>query len=277
MTKQEIEKRRDKVVKLYTEENKSINQIANELKIDWSTAKRDLVSRNIEIQKIRNQYGNTNGISSELFKNIDDEDSAYWLGFLYADGNIRKDRNEISLELQEKDKKTIEDFHLYCKNKNQIREHNISRNNKIYKSYVSSFSSASVKENLISLGCVPKKSLILTFPNEQQVPQKYIYDFIRGYIDGDGYIQYDYEKHRYRIVVLGTKEFLQGLMQRANLLEYCSIIKDNNSNIYILTISNKAFVFKLLTKLYEKSKFHLERKFDIYLKAKMGAQQETIM
>ena len=142
--------------------------------IDWSTVKRDLVSRNVEIQKTRNQYKSSNGISNMLFKEINDNDSAYWLGFLYADGSIRKDRNEITLDLQEQDRKTIEDFHSYCGNKNLIREHNINRNGKNYKSYVSGFSNAIVKKNLINLGCVPKKSLTLTFPNEQQVPQEYI-------------------------------------------------------------------------------------------------------
>lgn len=40
MNKQELEERRDKVVKLYTQEDKSINQIANELNIDWATVKK---------------------------------------------------------------------------------------------------------------------------------------------------------------------------------------------------------------------------------------------
>jgi hypothetical protein len=268
MTKNEIEIRRDKVVKLYTEELKSINQIANELKISWETAKRDLLSRDIEIQKTRNQYSFSNKIKEGLFKKIEDSDSAYWLGFLYADGSIRANRNEIALELQERDKKTIEDFHNYCGNSNTIRKHEIVKNNKSYVSYVSSFSSAVVKENLKTLGCVPNKSLILTFPNEEQVPQEYIYDFVRGYIDGDGYLQYDSEKHRYRIIILGTKDFLFGLVKRLNLFEYCSINKDKNSQIYSLTISNKENVFNLLKKLYENSKYHLQRKFDIYENAK---------
>ena len=55
MTKQERECRRDKVQALY-EQGKSINQIAQEIKIDWSTVKRDLISRKIEIQTKRNQY-----------------------------------------------------------------------------------------------------------------------------------------------------------------------------------------------------------------------------
>lgn len=270
MTKQEREERRDRVVELYVRENKSINQIANELKVDWSTIKRDLISRNIEIQTTRNQYNSSNGINNNLFKKIDSADSAYWLGFLYADGSIRKDRNEITLDLQEQDKKAVEDFHHYCNNKNSIRTHNITKNGKTYVSYVSGFSSAQVKENLINLGCVPKKSLILTFPTEQQVPQEFIYDFIRGYIDGDGYVQYDQTKHRYRIIILGTKEFLQGLIQRLGLFEHCSINQDKNSNIYVLTISKKENVFNLLVKLYENSKFHLQRKFEVYEKAKMG-------
>ena len=272
MTKQEIEERRDKVVYLYTKENKSINEISKELGFSWETIKKDLVNRNIEIKKIRNQYCSQNGVNSNLFKEISNSDSAYWLGFLYADGSIRKDRNEITLDLQEKDKKTIEDFHNYCQNKNQIREHTIKRNDKIYKSFVSGFSNKQVKENLIKLGCPPQKSLILTFPTEQQVPHKYIYDFVRGYIDGDGYIQYDYVKHRYRIMILGTEKFLRGLIKRLNLFEHISITQDANSNIFVLTISNKENVLNLLTKLYENSNYHLERKFEIYKNAKMGAQ-----
>jgi len=49
MKKEDIEKRRDRVVKLYTEEFKSINQISKEIGIDWSTVKRDLVNRGVEI------------------------------------------------------------------------------------------------------------------------------------------------------------------------------------------------------------------------------------
>lgn len=269
MTKEERELRRNKVVELY-KENKSINQISKELNISWDTVKRDLVKSGIDIIKKTNQFQSDNGINNSLFSKISDSNSAYWLGFLYADGSIRKDRNEISLELQEKDIKTIEDFHSYCNNKNSIRKHIIKRNNKEYVSYVSSFSNKSVKENLIKLGCTPKKSLTLQCPTEEQVPKQFFYDFIRGYIDGDGYIQYDTNKHRYRIIILGTKEFLSGTMKRCGWFEYCSISRDKKSNIYSLTISNKENVFHQLEKIYENSQYHLDRKFEIYKKAKMG-------
>lgn len=266
MTKKE---RRKKVVELYLD-NKSINEISKQLKIGWDTAKKDLIAMEIPIEKRVNQYKKDNGIKDNLFQKIDDSNSAYWLGFLYADGSIRQNRNEISLELQEKDIKTIQDFHEYCENKNIIRKHVIKRNEKEYISYVSSFSNVIVKENLIKLGCVPKKSLVLKCPTKEQVPDKYIYDFIRGYIDGDGYIQYDYNKYRYRIIICGTKDFLTGIMQRCNWFENCKITKDTQSNIYTLTISNKEYVLEQLKKIYENSYYHLERKFNIYKKALMG-------
>lgn len=263
------EERRKKVVELYLD-NKSINEISKQLKISWDTAKKDLIAMEVPLEKRVNQYKKDNGIKDNLFKKIDDSNAAYWLGFLYADGSIRQNRNEISLELQEKDIKTIYDFHDYCKNKNTIRKHIIKKEEKEYISYVSSFSNASVKENLINLGCVPKKSLILKCPTKEQVPDEYIYDFIRGYIDGDGYIQYDYNKHRYRIVICGTKDFLSGIMQRCGWFENCNITKDRKSNIYTLTISNKEYVLEQLKKIYENSYYHLERKFNIYEKALMG-------
>lgn len=265
--------RKEKVVNLYIEQNKSINQISKELGVSWDTVKRDLISEGIEINKQANQYNSNNGISNNLFESIKDSDSAYWLGFLYADGSIRKDRNEITLDLKESDLDTIKDFHNFCKNKNSIREHKIIKNNKIFKSYVSGFSNAQVKKNLEKLGCVPKKSLILKFPNENQIPNEFIYDFVRGYVDGDGYFEFDKNKKKYRIIICGTEDFLKGLMNRLNLFSGCSISQDLKSNIYLLTIGQKDIVFNILKKMYENSKYHLNRKYEIYLEAKRAYEK----
>ena len=45
-----------------------------------------------------------------------------------------------------------------------------------------------IGNSLINKGCIPKKSLILEFPNLSQVPKFLIRHFIRGYFDGDGCI-----------------------------------------------------------------------------------------
>lgn len=271
----ERKERQDEAVKLYLK-GKSINQISKELKSSWGTIKKDLLEAGIEVKAKINHSENINGVSPELFKEINDEDSAYWLGFLYADGNIRKNGNEITLDLQQKDKEAVEEFHKYCKNQNLIREHQIHKGGKTYISYVSGFSNKKIKENLIKLGCTPNKSLTLTFPNGHQVPDRYIYDFIRGYIDGDGYIQYDFDKHRYRVVITSTKEFLLGMVKRLGIKEYYYLNQDNKSKIWNLTISNKENVFLFLEKLYENSRYYLKRKFDIYDMAKRAYGEQSL-
>jgi hypothetical protein len=55
--------------------------------------------------------------------------------------------------------------------------------------------SKELSQFLISKGCVPKKSLTLQFPT---VPEKYLPDFIRGCMDGDGSINTYIAKKKYK-------------------------------------------------------------------------------
>ena len=63
--------------------------------------------------------------------------------------------------------------------------------------------------DLKKLGCVEKKSSILTFPTSQQVPNNLIYHFIRGYFDGDGSICIT--DKNYHISFVGTENFIKEL------------------------------------------------------------------
>ena len=74
------------------------------------------------------------------------------------------------------------------------------------KSYRMSFRSKKCKEDLINKGCVPKKSLILKFPTYEQVPQKLMKDFIRGYFDGDGW--FTNTKDCFQVGIIGTENFI---------------------------------------------------------------------
>lgn len=203
-----------------------------------------------------------------MFKTIDSEESAYWLGFLYADGSVKRDKNEISLVLQEQDLDSVIAFKNFVGNKNSIFEKEKMCKDGIHKYYGYSFSSNEVKQNLCNLGCVPVKTSILKFPTIQQVPDYFIYDFVRGYIDGDGYIQFDFEQSRYRIIILGTYDFLSGLVKRLNIQEYSNIYKREAAHIYALEIGYKNFVYEFLNRLYGKSTVHLDRKYKVYMQAR---------
>ena len=66
-------------------------------------------------------------------------------------------------------------------------------------------------EALNNKGCVPNKSLTLTFPSKDIVPSNLLRHFIRGYVDGDGCICVT-KPEKIELNVLGTKEFLQGVL-----------------------------------------------------------------
>ena len=78
--------------------------------------------------------------------------------------------------------------------------------------------------DLKRLGCIENKSLVLTFPTYDQVPEELIYHFIRGYFDGDGSVSINSKNYKYaHISIVGTENFIKKLSEYFN---YGSVIKD---------------------------------------------------
>lgn len=139
------------------------------------------------------------------FETIDTEEKAYWLGFLYADGTISSKENKIELGLAEKDLTHIQKFRTFIGISNKICYRESS------KSYRFSFRSYKCKQDLINKGCVPNKSLILTFPSASQVPIALLKHFIRGYFDGDGW--FTNTKKCFQVGMIGTEDFINGFFR----------------------------------------------------------------
>lgn len=187
---------------------------------------------------------------------------------MYADGNVKREGNEISLDLKEEDKYHLEKFRTFCRLTKPLKKHVIKRNGKEYISYCCNFSNEKIKQNLIRLGCVPCKSLILECPTEEQVPQEFIWPFIRGYCDGDGYVRWNSGENRHKeFCLIGTEKFLTGILYRMNWQDFAYIYKEKNSQIFRLSIYQKEPLFNILEKLYD-TNLCLLRKKEVFLKAK---------
>lgn len=193
------------------------------------------------------------------FEKIDNEEKAYWLGFLYADGSVGSKEDKIELGLAEKDLKHIEKFRNFIgiQNKISYRENTSS--------YRYSFRSAKCKQDLISKGCVPKKSLILDFPTEGQVSKDLIRHFIRGYFDGDGW--FTNTEECFQVGIIGTENFIKGFL---------NTIDDINKNNKIFDVHRKdgakRYVFgayqdvlNFLNYIYKDCNVYLDRKYEHYL------------
>lgn len=173
------------------------------IKGNRNTISKILKENNIEIPNKNNKLYNYN---DTIFEIIDTEEKAYWLGFLYADGNVtkrlikkenRKDKFSYQLELSlaEVDKDHLIKFGRFMfqdfNEEKNLKKKIIKLKEKEYIAYKITINSKKIVEDLIKLGCVPKKSLILTYPTEEQIPFKLQHHFIRGYFDGDGCVSFN--------------------------------------------------------------------------------------
>ena len=97
------------------------------------------------------------------------------------------------------------------------------------KAYRMSFRSDKCKADLINKGRVPRKSLILKFPTEEQVPRGLIRHFIRGYFDGDGW--FSNTPSCFQVGIIGTEDFIKGFLNCVeNINTENTIFKVNREN-----------------------------------------------
>lgn len=216
--------------------------------------------RNVNPNKLR-KYDYS--YCENLFKTIDTEEKAYWLGFLYADGNISKDKNVIELSLKESDIEHLKQYRKFLNLENKPFDYKKKcfTNDVIKYSYRFSICSANIKHDLIKLGCYPEKTYTLKFPTEKQAPSKLIHHFLRGYIDGDGCIYTS--SRRISLEVLGTFDFLNGYKKWV-CLGHSKIYKFNHANVFRV-INNGQHALNILNRIYDQATIYLERKRQKYL------------
>lgn len=239
-------------------QGKTVREMTAILEVSKSAIHRRCKKLNISIPN----YHNALKFNNTVFDCINTEEKAYWLGFLYADGNVHTTSNIVSLSLKKTDREHLVKFKTFLEAQTNIKDSSIMVNNKQYEISKISVCNKHFKETLINLGCVPKKSLILTFPNLSIFENKeLVYDFIRGYVDGDGCLTFS-KNGRLNLNILGTKEFLEGICQMFPE-KFASVHKVKRLKTNVWTISNCGQNADDVTyKLYSKATIYLNRKYD---------------
>jgi len=214
-------------------------------------------------------------VNHNYFNKVDSSEKAYWLGFIYADGYVTSD-HKVGIALGIKDREHLEKFRSAVKSTHPIKVYTSSHgyaDNTQYARIL--FSSEQMTSDLIKLGCFEHKSLILTFPTEEQVPTDFLRDFVRGYIDGDGSITSGGKYQPLVIRVCGTFELLTGLKNYFNTLLFPAYVSDkfekrhkDSKNNYSLSISSKTKALAILDELYNDASVYLDRKYTTYIERK---------
>lgn len=201
--------------------------------------------------------------NGNLFSTISNESSAYWLGFLYADGNVCSKNSRYILDVS----LAYKDYDHLCKLRSWIAPDRVVStriircNGKEYRACRLAVSSKILIKNLIRLGCIPDKSLILTFPNSDQVPDDLIHHFMRGYFDGDGSISNCQNPH------MNIDSTLTFLTSYFNVLSRYGVTVTNitkPSGCYSISKGGRNQLRIIHKFLYNNSHIHLERKKIIF-------------
>ncbi len=178
---------------------------------------------------------------NENFFKIWSNEMAWVLGLFITDGTVNNQIHSISFS--QKDERILRLVSKYME-----ADYVLGTIGPTCTTPTLKINSKEIKTDLEKLGVVANKSLTVPFPN---VPTKFLPSFVRGVIDGDGWVQ----KSGYVMnVTSGSKYFAEGLLSVFQLWELHSEITVTNSqagnSIYRVWVKGKHDLPKLAKIIY---------------------------
>lgn len=205
-------------------------------------------------------------INSSYFNDIDTSNKAYVLGLLFSDGTISPiEKHVFRLSLQENDKKILEKILIDMKSTHPLRFISYHDKNPNWSNqYFFDINDKELCQGLYSHGMYPNKSLTVEYPIN--IPSEFDKDFIRGLMDGDGYIS----KTGHHISITGTIMILSKIQEiiTTNLNINSSIrsySRNPNSVTKDLNIYGRNQAYKFLNWIYEGAEMYIDRKYNLYI------------
>jgi intein-encoded DNA endonuclease-like protein len=218
-------------------------------------------------------------VDDHYFSNIDTPNKAYIIGLIASDGNIYKrdeHQGQIRLSLQN----TESEYNLLTAILSDMRAtHPIKKttlvSNGVQREYISvTIVSDQIYNDLFSIGITPQKTWTMDIEYVlNNIPRRFVNDFLRGYFDGDGCIT-GVNKNR----PSSTHIHIAMPMQNANMLKQYLLsfgidslaLADNRSGKYAHPFGRIEFFgankYIFLKWIYYKDCICLQRKYDSAMK-----------
>lgn len=239
------------------------HQIAKKIGCD-----RSVIRRRANLYGIKFPHSKIKYPVNEEYFNIWSHDMSYILGFIMADGCIRKKRAnsgyELKIEVSMKDIEILEYIASKISPTRPIRKNSIHKNKTggISRSCVLCITLTNLMYTRLGyLGIIPKKSGFELMPKD--MPKKFVWSFIRGLFDGDGCIHK--RKHGGFDWQICSSSYAL-IKQLHAIIPYAKIklvdVK-GRKKIWIIDVRDKANIKKLRKYLYKNSYFYLQRKHEL--------------
>jgi hypothetical protein len=179
----------------------------------------------------------------------------HWFGFLCADGCIvqRRGCGEVHLVLAQRDIGHLQRFAAFVGTDKPVRKetHHDTDRLGLYSRHMS--------DDLIRLGCPPRKSLTLTYPAISPALEAH---FVRGYFDGDGSAHKGGCATGGILSLVGTSAFLEGVREAIRTATGAAgtLKPHSHSTIMYLRYSGAFQMWAVADWLYSGTTVYLERK-----------------
>jgi len=166
----------EKIIGLY-KEGRSTRKVAEEIGKHHASVYTVLLKYGCETRDVR-QYL----LKEDFLDNIDSEIKSYFLGWMYADGNVYG--STAQLKIADLDILQLFGSFLYDGEPIIVEKKKGKKHHK--QAYSLQMNSQKLCKQLTSLGCGPAKTFKIRFP--KWLPYSLLPSFFRGYFEGDGWI-----------------------------------------------------------------------------------------
>jgi DNA-binding transcriptional regulator WhiA len=215
--------------------------------------------------------------NKDFFNNIDTEEKAYWLGFMYADGYVTRSNSgaSVGIELKKSDYKHLKKFNKSIGGNIDVtfRERKVSFKdnpdyNKKKEVAIIRIYSTEMFKDLVLNGCTENKTFTIKFPSNLR--EDLIRHFVRGFFDGDGSLHVYNHSQRKHLKYVGcnftsaSEEFLTSLraiLYEKNIFSYITQFK----KCHQLCVRRQSDVLLFLKYIYDDANIYLDRKYNLYL------------
>lgn len=257
--------------KLFTEEQENYIR-ENYRTMEYKEIAKNLSSTERQVRGWVNSHklSKLRKINDHYFDTIDSPLKAYFLGYIYADGWVifdPKNRNyEFGIELQSDDKYILEKLNDELGGKNIILhkfpKDKVINGVKTRSGDIDSLRiySKNIVSGLYSNGIVTQKTQKDIYPI---VNENYFFDYLRGYIDGDGCFYKYKNNYIYLHITCSSIENLKYCQYQLDKYNINSKIYKENDKKYRLFITDQNEMKKLVNHLYYADDlFCLKRKYE---------------
>lgn len=216
---------------------------------------------------------------ANFFENIDSEEKAYWLGFIYADGyvNVQDGKHfELGIELQYSDNNHLKKFNKSLKGnvevKDRYRNSNFKHNkDKIFHLCNIRLFNKKIVMDLSQYGIVNSKTYIKQHISAL-IPKHLLQHFIRGFFDGDGAVFLDTTRKCVVFNITNANNLIledirQFLYNYYDIKSYISCEQNKQGTtvpIYQLNFKGMYNAYKFGQFLYNDATIYLDRKYLLY-------------